>query len=349
MISSGFTPIPNLPQEQSDWSFLPHFSDRTKRYSNRSNVHHSLASSGFSSKEETIRAQLSSKSRQSSSPQRDGDRQYRAVQEHSKSAETRKRNRGSNARCMVRRSARIAARSQQPRECTAAMFVRPEIYQARVVRKTAKSGQIGTSLTRKYLRTRSLTPTAPPYVQKFQSYFSLNPPPPKMVWPHRLLHVPSMTSFSRHGFDIYNNVTAPSYNIISYTWGNFVEAGSTSILVKGIDWPVPPIKSEHFTAASFQVAIERAARGVKYRCDWLWVDVACIPQWHQNETAEAKRLRGQEINSQVQIFVEPEKSSLGFLISRNRIFRHLSRPLILMLNAIYRLMTSIILTPPMSI
>lgn len=38
-------------------------------------------------------------------------------------------------------------------------------------------------------------------------------------WPHRLLHVETMTSHVKEGECTYSGVVAPTYNIMSYTWG----------------------------------------------------------------------------------------------------------------------------------
>lgn len=122
------------------------------------------------------------------------------------------------------------------------------------------------------------------------------------TWPHRLLYVPSMTSYVREEPDTYNGVSAPQYNVLSYTWGNFLDPTEIAISVNGVDWPIPAIRKGHFTADTFKTAIGRAADGVKYRCEWLWVDIACIPQKHENETEMARKVRGQEIGRQVDIF-----------------------------------------------
>jgi hypothetical protein len=111
-----------------------------------------------------------------------------------------------------------------------------------------------------------------------------------------------MTSYVREGSDTYNGVTAPQYNVLSYTWGNFLDSTATAISVNGVDWPIPAIQKGHFTADAFKTAIERAARGVRHHCEWLWVDIACIPQKHTKETKEARDMRGQEIGRQVEIF-----------------------------------------------
>ncbi|KAJ4419217.1 hypothetical protein N0V82_005124 [Gnomoniopsis sp. IMI 355080] len=127
---------------------------------------------------------------------------------------------------------------------------------------------------------------------------------PNTNWPHRLLHVESMTSHVRTGLDTYNGVSGPRYNIISYTWGRYEDHERTTppLGVCGIDWPIPCIQSHIFTATSFHNAIKHAARGYKQACDWIWVDIACIPQRHDGETTEDKFIRGQEIGRQVEIF-----------------------------------------------
>lgn len=111
-----------------------------------------------------------------------------------------------------------------------------------------------------------------------------------------------MTSYVQVGSRTYNGVTAPPYNAISYTWGRFVDPTATAISINGVDWPIPTIQKEHFTAASFKAAIERASKGFNFHCEWIWVDVACIPQKHSKETKEAKEVRDKEIGRQVDIF-----------------------------------------------
>lgn len=62
-----------------------------------------------------------------------------------------------------------------------------------------------------------------------------------------------------------------------------------------------------------QAAMKAAASGVqKDKCEWLWVDVACLPQEHEGESQESKRLRGQEIGRQVAIF-DPAQESFAWL------------------------------------
>lgn len=113
-----------------------------------------------------------------------------------------------------------------------------------------------------------------------------------------------MTSYVRVGLDTYNGMTAPQYNVISYTWGNFVDTTptATAISIDGVDWPIPAILKTHFTPHAFKAAMERASKGVNQQCEWLWVDIACIPQKHEHEIKQAKDMRGQEIGRQVEIF-----------------------------------------------
>ncbi|KAF8847483.1 hypothetical protein BDZ45DRAFT_607411, partial [Acephala macrosclerotiorum] len=145
-------------------------------------------------------------------------------------------------------------------------------------------------------------PPAPPNAWAGRSKPATQPLISASIWPHRLLHVKSMTSYVRAGRNIYNSVEAPSYNVLSYTWGYYQDnAQQHPLLVHGIDWPIPSIKKDHFTTATFQNAIEHAARGVNCPCEWLWVDIACIPQKHNLESKEAIGLRGQEIGRQVEI------------------------------------------------
>ncbi|KAI5920637.1 hypothetical protein F4810DRAFT_407054 [Camillea tinctor] len=129
-------------------------------------------------------------------------------------------------------------------------------------------------------------------------------------WPHRLLHVKTMTSYVKQGDNTYNGINAPSYNVLSYTWGRFMDRTSqeTPLLVHGIDWPVPSIQKTHFSAAAFQHAIHCAANGYLHACEWVWVDIACIPQKHVGETQEAIRLRYQEISRQVEIFYRAQEA-----------------------------------------
>ncbi|KAH6997393.1 hypothetical protein EDB80DRAFT_727752 [Ilyonectria destructans] len=111
------------------------------------------------------------------------------------------------------------------------------------------------------------------------------------VWPRRLLHVPTMTSYERDAKNAYNNIREPQYNAISYTWGRFEGRNRPAIKILGVTWDIPGIKSSHFTVNEFQVAINRAADGMQF----LWLDVACIDQKNNS-------IKLDEINRQAAIF-----------------------------------------------
>lgn len=123
-----------------------------------------------------------------------------------------------------------------------------------------------------------------------------------------------MTSYVREGRNSYNGVEAPQYNILSYTWGYYQDKrrNAPCLDIKGTDWSVPAIKESHFTVAQFENAIKLAARGIKHSCDWLWVDIACIPQEHDQESKEAKAMRDQEIGRQVEIFNRAKEAFAWF-------------------------------------
>ena len=126
-----------------------------------------------------------------------------------------------------------------------------------------------------------------------------------------------MTSYVKKGPNIYNSVPAPPYNVLSYTWGNFIDSTATAITINGVNWPIPAIRREHFTPDTFNKTIEHVARGFKHPCEWIWVDVACIPQEHKDETKEARDIRGQEIGRQVGIF-QHAKEAFAWLCHLNK-------------------------------
>ncbi|RYP42753.1 hypothetical protein DL768_010256 [Monosporascus sp. mg162] len=129
------------------------------------------------------------------------------------------------------------------------------------------------------------------------------------VWPYRLLHVDSMTSHIRTA-GAYNGYRNPPYNILSYTWGFYQDDTGLEapLQVYGVDWPIPRIKSSHFTADGFHQIIKRVAQGHMKRCEWVWVDIACIPQKHGDETPGSEALRNQEIGRQANIFRRAQES-----------------------------------------
>lgn len=123
-------------------------------------------------------------------------------------------------------------------------------------------------------------------------------------WPERLLHVPSWTSCIRQHNNTYRDIKEPKYNILSYTWGRWRLPSGPSLPIAGVDWPVPPVDPDHFKVEDFKGAIQAAAAGV----DFIWVDIACIPQEHSSETKDAIRTRGTEIGKQAAIFARATDS-----------------------------------------
>lgn len=106
-------------------------------------------------------------------------------------------------------------------------------------------------------------------------------------WPQRLLHVPTMTSYEWQPGNLYAGVKEPRYRAISYTWGRWRVRDEqqtqvdVALQIKGVPWPIPRIKSEHFTPDQIQ-------RAITVICDYpfedddpvqfLWLDLACIDQ-----------------------------------------------------------------------
>ncbi|KAI8941171.1 hypothetical protein NX059_002408 [Plenodomus lindquistii] len=68
----------------------------------------------------------------------------------------------------------------------------------------------------------------------------------------------------------------------------------------------------HFTVNGFKKALETAARGIKHECEWLWVDIACVPQKHSEESDQSRDIRDQEIGRQVEIFEQAEEAFAWF-------------------------------------
>ena len=98
--------------------------------------------------------------------------------------------------------------------------------------------------------------------------------PPDPVWPLRLLHVSSMTSYQHDMTNSYGGIREPPYNAISYTWVAFKQDGGTALQIQDVSWKVPLVNSNHFTIQEFEATINAATSG----CQWLLLDIACIDQ-----------------------------------------------------------------------
>ena len=77
------------------------------------------------------------------------------------------------------------------------------------------------------------------------------------TWPRRLLHVSTLTSCEWAEGNIYKGVKEPRYVAISYTWGRWAlrpgeKPGVESIRIKGVDWEIPRIDPDRFTAADLE-------------------------------------------------------------------------------------------------
>lgn len=118
--------------------------------------------------------------------------------------------------------------------------------------------------------------------------YTLNVSP---AWPHRLLHVPSMTSREWRPGNIYGEDTEPNYSILSYTWGRFEVPEGPRLSVKGIDWQVPSINVDHFSVADLSHLLHQ----ITLQDEYVWIDIACIDQKREKE-------KMQEVGRQAGIF-----------------------------------------------
>jgi hypothetical protein len=121
-------------------------------------------------------------------------------------------------------------------------------------------------------------------------------------WPRRLLHVPTMTSYQWRPENSYNGVQAPDYAIISYTWGRWRLSDARSdveaLQVEGVPWEIPKVHPNHFTATQFQqvlqLVVENSSKdstgggGQGDASPFVWLDVACIPQWQNSPVADSE-------------------------------------------------------------
>lgn len=125
-------------------------------------------------------------------------------------------------------------------------------------------------------------------------------------WPRRLLHVPTMTSHPWQPQNSYAGISNPEYSILSYTWGRWrirdVHSQVEALNVKGVPWQIPKVCPNHFTAQQFErilhIIVEESTKshtGGK-ATPFVWVDVACIPQWQHSLVAD------NEVGRQARIF-----------------------------------------------
>lgn len=127
-------------------------------------------------------------------------------------------------------------------------------------------------------------------------------------WPRRLLNVEDMISYRWQPGNTYGGITEPKYAIISYTWGRWrLEKGEQprieALPIKGVPWEVPRVDPKHFTVAQFRHVLRMVSLGVSNSGEqsapalpFVWLDVACIPQWPDSSVAAS------EIGRQARIF-----------------------------------------------
>ncbi len=125
-------------------------------------------------------------------------------------------------------------------------------------------------------------------------------------WPRRLLHVPTMTSHRWQPDNSYNGVKSPEYSIISYTWGRWrirdPQSTVQALEVRGVPWDIPKVDPKHFSAEQFkqtlQIIVDTSEMGYisSETSPFVWLDIACIPQWRNSSVANS------EVGRQARIF-----------------------------------------------
>ena len=126
------------------------------------------------------------------------------------------------------------------------------------------------------------------------------------LWPRRLLHIDTLTSYEWQPGNIYGGYQNPKYNALSYTWGRWQLhedeiPGIAAIRIKGTSWSIPRIDPLHFSAERFADVITDTAKphpseSDAFAVEFLWLDVACIDQ------SPGSRDKAQEIGRQAKIF-----------------------------------------------
>ncbi|KAJ5918612.1 hypothetical protein N7466_010604 [Penicillium verhagenii] len=94
------------------------------------------------------------------------------------------------------------------------------------------------------------------------------------LWPRRLLHVPTMTSYEWEDGNKYGGDTEPKFNILSYTWGRWEIPDGARLPVQNVTWDIPAIDPARFTVPQFEHVLLQVAG----ENSWVWLDVACIDQ-----------------------------------------------------------------------
>lgn len=105
------------------------------------------------------------------------------------------------------------------------------------------------------------------------------------VWPRRLLHLPSMTSYEWQPGNFYGPYECPAYNAITYTWGRWALKHDEYSHVRGmkinnVPWDTPRIHPDHFTPEEMMKVLESVAKDYNWcsAVEFIWLDIACIDQ-----------------------------------------------------------------------
>lgn len=121
-------------------------------------------------------------------------------------------------------------------------------------------------------------------------------------WARCLLNVESFTSYLWRSDNRYGDVRNPTYNAISYTWGNY-QSESEAVKpfhLESTTWKIhlPRIQPNHFFTVDMARIIRTTACPFQGhdKVDSLWIGIACVDQSPDSAT------NAKEIGRQARIF-----------------------------------------------
>jgi hypothetical protein len=87
-------------------------------------------------------------------------------------------------------------------------------------------------------------------------------------WPRRLLHVETLVVYTWEPNNTYNGISQPAYAAVSYTWGRYKledheEPDVPRLSVTGVSWPIPRVRSSHFTTTTFHTMLKNICEHAK--------------------------------------------------------------------------------------
>lgn len=154
-------------------------------------------------------------------------------------------------------------------------------------------------------------------------------------WPRRLLNVRTMISHKWQPGNTYDGVVNPEYSILSYTWGRWRDRNPQSatkpLNIEGVPWDIPKVDPKLYTANEFKyildlivedsVGTDVGGRPSPAPSPFIWLDIACIPQWRNSAVGDS------EVGRQARIFrgakqayiwlTTADRSTVNTLLSRN--------------------------------